>query len=464
MRQRIFELPESLVHCFLQYLIGPNHYFNGYSLMRVNKQAKSLLHKFIKQEIRHHNPHFFIDSIIDYDDHQYTLLLYDCIFSGNVYIIGGIPDTRKCDVFNTYTGKFKRICGVGNKRSEEFDAISYQGYLLVMSGIEEASMGSIEVYDLFTNTWLPFPSLPKKLVAPSSVVYQRRLYVTGGVERTSASRSNLIYELIHDQSMFKLGRKFDAYQQQQRSRSSSFSSSSAAASSPPILPPSSPQQQYHQRSQVFSKCQWEVSCLTLLIGRSHHSIVNYQNMLWIAGGITTGQWIATNTTEILNPLTGQSISGPSMLRNRLQPKLLVIDDCLYAVGGDMEGTVRSISSIERYEISKPGWMFVTFFHEPRRRSKCAITAYDHKIFVFGGSSDGGNTLNSWDYYNTRTKVWASQIKSYLQEGLIPSTPLSINGMSIPTEEVQYIATLDLNTIPVRPNGLKSALALPVTFD
>jgi hypothetical protein len=477
---KLIDLPESLLLYLLQYLVIPSAAFtvvsstsssssfqNAFHCMLLSRFFRILINKFIKQEIYNKSKY---SLILSYQEKECTLLLYSCLFSYNIFLIGGSQDTRRCDVFNTKTSKFRKICTLSNKRSEEFDAICYQGYLLVISGLEESSVGTIEVYDIFSNRWYPFPSLPKKLVAPSSVVYDNRLFIIGGVERTSSRRSSEIYELMIPYErrsssvdiQESVSHQFPSQNQENEcnAESKSFvlgSDSVNLEKLPPVFKLGSHLSYYH-----FDRCYWELSpFLSLTTGRSHHSVVSYNGLLWIAGGILTGQWIATNNVEVLNPLTGTIIPAPSMLRNRLQPKLLVIDDCLYAVGGDMEGTVRSISSIERFDLTKPGWVYVTFFHEPRRRAKCAITAVDHKIYVFGGSTDGGNTLSSWDFYNTRTKVWASQMKSFLQEG--DSPPTMINGIPIPKEEVDFIASIDFSTIPVRSNGLKSALALSMSF-
>jgi hypothetical protein len=476
---KLIDLPESLLLYLLQYLVIPSSSLSALSLsfpssssfqnavrcMLLSRFYRTLMNKFIKQEIYNKTKY---NLILSYQEKECTLLLYSCLFSFNIFLIGGSQDMRRCDVFNTKTSKFRKICTLSNKRSEEFDAVCYQGYLLVISGIEESSVGTIEIYDIFSNRWYPFPSLPKKLVAPSSVVYDNRLFIIGGVERTSSRRSSEIYELIipydrRSSVCFQELGQHHLYPQNQENEYNeevkpfTHNTCSVNEEKPPVFKLGS-----HISYSHFEKCHWELSpFLSLTTGRSHHSVVSYNGLLWIAGGILTGQWIATNNVEVLNPVTGTIIPAPSMLRNRLQPKLLVIDDCLYAIGGDMEGTVRSISSIERFDLTKPGWVYVTFFHEPRRRAKCAITAVDHKIYVFGGSTDGGNTLSSWDYYNTRTKVWASQMKSFLQEG--DSPPTMINGIPIPQEEVDFIASIDFSTIPVRSDGLKSALALSMSF-
>jgi hypothetical protein len=445
---KLVDLPESLHLYAFQFLIDPSSLLYAYRILTLSRQFSLEIKKFIKQEIQTKTS---LNRYVQYLEHEYTLQLYACTLNSCLFLIGGVPDNRRCDLFHTISGKFKRICSLGLKRSEEFDAIGYRGYVFAISGTEDPAAGSIEVYDIFYNRWHVFPSLPMKIAASSSIVFNDKLYIIGGVDRVSSARSNRIYELTHDASFGNFGKLSTNYLN-------------------PHIPPfgnlaSSPQVTHHVNFALH--CKWDLSSFNLLTGRSHHSVVVYRNCLWIAGGLSTGQWLATNTTEILNPLTGTSIQGPPMLRTRLQPKLLVIDDILYAVGGDMEGTVRSVSSIERYDNEKQSWQYVTFFLDPRRRSKCAVAAFDHKIYIFGGAGDGGTPLTSWDYFNTRTKLWASHVQSFLKENKLPPSE-SDHRVTISAEEKDFLLSVDLSVIPTRVTGdtitgVKSALAVPLSF-
>ena len=135
--------------------------------------------------------------------------------------------------------------------------------------------------------------------------------------------------------------------------------------------------------------------------------------MWLAGGILSGQTISTNTVELYDPVRQLSLPAPNMLRHRRNPKLIVIDDVLYAVGGDVEDVSYAVGSIERFELSKQAWVFVTFFLEPRRRGQCSIEAFGSKIFVFGGGY-GQNIWRSWDFYDVYGNYWASQVQQNLQ--------------------------------------------------
>jgi hypothetical protein len=448
---RFADVPESLLLQMFQYLIDPNYLRNAYIIVTLSKQFTNLIKTFIRQEIQTKST---VLQHIQYLNIEYTLHLYACLLNSCLILIGGTQDTRRCDIFNVRSGKFKKICSIGLKRSEEFDAVCYRGYLFAISGTEEASVGSVEIYDLFTNGWNAFLPLPMKLAASASIVYNNRLFIIGGVDRTTASRSMLVYELLHDETFGNYGKNNNLI-------SPSMPFTGNYVSSNFLLSSSSPPSNRHKINYSFN-CSWEQSPVNLLVGRSHHSVVVYRGHIWIAGGIITGQWTATNTIEILkissNTGGGQSIQGPSMLRCRLQPKLIVVDDCLYAVGGDMEGTVRSACSIEKYDNEKLCWKFENFFPEPKRRSKCAISGYENKIFIFGGSAEGGASLLSWDYYNTRTKLWASNLQSFIRKN-DPLPPQVI----VSKEERDFVFHADFSQMPTRPNGIKSALALPLSF-
>ena len=118
-----------------------------------------------------------------------------------------------------------------------------------------------------------------------------------------------------------------------------------------------------------------------------------------------------------------------MIRNRIQPLSIVIEKELYIVGGDMVRTANILGSIEKYDKINNKFVFITNFVKKRFKMSCC--GFLNKIYIFGGS-DSGISFNTWDVYDTHTNEWISTNK-------------------------------DITTIPGRPKGIKSAVAVSLCF-
>ena len=75
------------------------------------------------------------------------------------------------------------------------------------------------------------------------------------------------------------------------------------------------------------------------------------------------------------------------------------------IGGDVQGTERTLGSIEKYNEKNEIWDMITYF--PIKREGCAICAVNSSIYLFGGW-DLRQTYNNWDAYNVDSGRWLSQ--------------------------------------------------------
>jgi len=90
-------------------------------------------------------------------------------------------------------------------------------------------------------------------------------------------------------------------------------------------------------------------------------------------------------------------SAPSMNYKRRNFKLVVLNDNLYAVGGDNDCTV------EIYDEFTDSWMMETAF--PHQRFNFSLTANGNKITVYGGQDKRKSGLCSVDVYDVSTCEW-----------------------------------------------------------
>ena len=120
------------------------------------------------------------------------------------------------------------------------------------------------------------------------------------------------------------------------------------------------------------------------------------------------------SVELYDPLTGICEEGPSLTRNRLFGNLLIVNDSLYAIGGDVDDSGQQLlvtRSIERFNDELNTWEYVTTFKDERKGfSTCAI---GNKIYVFGGSDLSETYNDTWDVYCVQSGVWEStKLSSY----------------------------------------------------
>ena len=302
-----------------------------------------------------------------------------------IVLIGGIQDSRRCDIFNPFTKKFNKCCGLSLKRTDDFDCIVHNGLVFAISSSEYSSIGTVETYNIISNTWQSFCSLPQPIVSLAAVSHGQNLFVLGGFNRKSFVKSKLVYELDY--------------------------------------PVSNLNDIDYKNAQS-----WIESNHSLFIERSHHSAISFNDRIWIVGGIIGSENTSTNSVEIYDSKTQNSSIGPFMIRNRFQPRLVVINNDLYVVGGDMIGTKSILGSIEKYDKTNKKFVFVTNFVKKRLKMSCC--GHSNKIYVFGGS-DGSDVFNDWEAFNVIDGEW----------------------------EIS-----NSNIISGRPKGMKSAIAVCCDFN
>lgn len=95
----------------------------------------------------------------------------------------------------------------------------------------------------------------------------------------------------------------------------------------------------------------------LITPRKDHSMVSFENKLWIAGGYSNLTYL--DSVEVYDPKIGFWKEEEKMIRKRVNLKLEVIDGILYAIGGDIFLSEFHTISIERFDNLKRNWLLIT---------------------------------------------------------------------------------------------------------
>eukprot|EP01038_Epipyxis_sp_PR26KG_P005149 gene5149-7169_t len=383
--------PEEIASIVLIYLVGNrrSELITISNLLSTNKYFSSITCKILNAILNDYfQESIYLKNLYDYQGCCHSKLrIYSLLSRQKIFTIGGNYDTRRCDSLDLVSNKFEKVCSLDFKRFDGFDAVCHQGVIFVISGLNNSSNGIVEIYNIFQNKWIKLHSIPDSSTYSSAVSSGVDLYVIGGVE-SNQMRSSAVYKL----KRFSLPGNNVSTVRVRADRA--WSSDSAHSNDDRIS---------HSLDENDDNC-WSLCDHRLLIGRSHHSSIAFKGNIWIAGGfIGTTRLLATSTVEIFDMQNSVWSKGPQMVHCRLCPKLVVMEDVLYAVGGDMFENLRiSRPTIERFNEASNSWEIVTEY--PCSRYNAAIVGSNTEIFTFGGMS-----LVDWDKFDVKANTWASQL-------------------------------------------------------
>jgi kelch-like protein 26 len=133
------------------------------------------------------------------------------------------------------------------------------------------------------------------------------------------------------------------------------------------------------------------------------------------------------------PVSNKWTEISPMNQDRSCFSLTVMNNCLYAVGGNSEfeeggfKANRFYSTVEKYNPETDLWEYIAKI--PEYKTQHAGASYKSHLYISGGLDAPGNILSTFNCYNSVCDYWASLSKmpigtyyicvSYLQNGLKP---------------------------------------------
>lgn len=310
-----------------------------------------------------------------------------------------------------------RRCHDSRRDRGYFVSVFYQGEIFAIGTFSLVAAGTVERYNPFTDYWTNVTPLPRKLRSVAAAVsHDNRLYIFGGIE----SYSEVVLDEIR---VYDAGNDAtNQFQEQQLRDLASAISTQPSQSSSASAAENSPR---NKNSRPVPLPVWIDAGLRLLRPRYRHAAINYRSKMWIAGGCFEN-FTVTNTVEIIDLDQKRVITGPSMLVARDFANLVVLQDTLYAIGGDVDPatqhqTIRTIEKLvhdDAISATNAHWVHVTTF--PNTRRGFSTAAYGTYIFVFGGSSssssepttsidhnENNHELHTWDAFDVEYGRWVS---------------------------------------------------------
>lgn len=275
--------------------------------------------------------------------------LLNKLTSNHMCALGGVLSSTDCvELFSSKESGVNFNSNVSSSLScdrDECKAVNFKGTVLAFSD------KSFDVFNPFTNSWQTGGSIPLKDRA-SICSSEDTVYIIGGLEADGTTSSSSVELLtLHPTKGWQL-------------RSS--------------------------------------QTLSLGTSRYGHSSVVFDGHIWVAGGIDGAEKLSS--VEIL-PLEGDLITvdyagdACMMVHPRSSFKLVVVNDDLFAVGGD-EGC-----TIEKFDRVAGEWHEVTAF--PSFRRNFVVGVWENGIYVMGGQGRRQNLLQNGEYYDVVRDSWTS---------------------------------------------------------
>jgi len=279
-------------------------------------------------------------------------VMLQSLISKQILVVGGNAEPHRVDGYDIELKEWRNWCNTDIVREVFFEVLWYHGFIYVFCGIHHSSYGSVERLNIVTNTWSNGPQLPGKLAAVVGTSLNDKLYIIGGYDFHTTEYSDAMFTLDLERN------------------------------------------------------KWIEHDARLRAGRSSHAAVTFQNKIWVAGGILDGQYCEGNeTVEIFDPNVGYWVTGPALNQRRFRLRLFVVNDELYAVGGDRDDRGRLVvQTIDKLDRDNVTWIYITSFKQERRGFLSSVVG--SKIFVIGGRS-GDIPLYTWDYFDVGTGTWLS---------------------------------------------------------
>lgn len=291
--------------------------------------------------------------------HLFRMTKSRIVLIGGGNIDDGHDSYKRSDHLDVATGEWSLCTSMTSRRGTfKTEAVALGGLVVVVSGDDDDAVGTLEAYNPLSDTWEDLPPLPQRLMLVAAASQGTKLYISGGIDKATGQYSDAVFCLD------KSGAPGE---------------------------------------------QWTTLKSKLLIPRIGHASASINGALWIAGGQFADSDTSSSSAssvEVYDMKTEKWVRGPSMIAERIWFRLLVIQDKLYAIGGDVDSKGSSLTpTIERYCARQNQWEKVADFTKVRR--VFSTSSVGSKIYIFGGRDINYGTLQDWDCFDVNTNKWES---------------------------------------------------------
>lgn len=342
--------------------------------------------------------------------HHFQAVVYNDL----IYVIGAYTGVC-CDsefgishvyTYNPQTSEWNQLHEIPqNRRRGSTGAVVYNDKIYIVGGIEGGHGTSATAYNWFdeydpaTGQWKILPSAPRVRDHFHAVVYNSKLYLTGGRD---TSHPSVTSEVIPEVDVFNFN-------------TNSWSTLSSSKNLP--------------------------------TPRGGASSTLYQGKILVIGGETAGQTLAHKQTEAFDPISESWSTLADLNVGRHGTQASIYNDALYiAAGSAQKGGEPELNSIERYEDSAvefitsnqllyPGWNLIGLPIIPVENNYEAIysdIAIDESIVPLGWN------VNNFSYESTSNLSTGAAYWVKIDEGASSPQTQTITGTSMQSIQAQLV--------------------------
>ena len=253
--------------------------------------------------------------------HHFQAVVYNDL----IYVIGAYTGVC-CDgesgishvwTYNPQTNQWNQSHEIpSNRRRGSTGAVVHNNKIYIIGGIEGGHGSAATPYDWFdeydpaTGEWRVMPNAPRVRDHFHAVLYNNKIYLTGGRDTSDPSFVN------------KTISEIDVYD--------------------------------------FGTGNWSTLSTTLPTPRGGTSSILYRGEILVIGGESNSQELAHNATEALNPNTQTWNTLSTLNVGRHGTQATILNDAVYiAAGAAQRGGTPELDSIEKYEDTSTGLSFFT---------------------------------------------------------------------------------------------------------
>lgn len=222
-------------------------------------------------------------------------------------------------------------------------SLGFPRTMLIFGGQAPKATSKVESYDFRLQKWKTMKEMPIKRSRAGCIVHEDMIYLIGGFNGQSRTRTVDIYNPVEDE--------------------------------------------------------WS-SGISMICRRGTVGVGYMNNKIYAIGGFDGMSGLMSAECYDPSIKTWKMIANMSMRRSSLG--VAVLGGFVFAIGGYCGANRECLDTVERYDPSNDTWKLIANMN--RRRSGAAVNVYDDKIYVAGGH-DGPLIHNSVEVYDIQTNKW-----------------------------------------------------------
>jgi N-acetylneuraminic acid mutarotase len=257
------------------------------------------------------------------------------VYNNKIYIIGGETAEGVTDTVERYDPATNLWVAVARKPTPVVDAqAAVIGGLIYVPGGRLATgqiTEEMEVYDPRSDRWHTAARLPKPLSAYAMAAFEGRLYVFGGWD--GENNSDSVYEYIPTENAWlsRAPMPMPRVQSKATVAAGKIHVLGGENSAGPVLA----NDVYIPEAERGAQPAWE-SYAPLPDGRSGIAVVSVADMVYVVGGVKSGERAAASFQYSPQLNEWQSLEAPPTVEPWADFALVATDAYLYAIGGKLD--------------------------------------------------------------------------------------------------------------------------------